>query len=567
MASLTKKIIGGKAYYYLRECKRVNGKPKIVSQQYIGSQEQLIARLTNPVPQEGIIRDFGAVVAVYEMAKQLDLVELIDRHVPKRGKQGPSVGEYLMVATINRCLAPCSKARIADWYEKTTLPRLMGLKASQLTSQRFWDNMDRLSEKAIIDIERELSSFVVSRFNLDLSCLLFDATNFFTFIDSFNGRAKLAQRGHSKEGRDSLRILGLALLVTADGEVPLLHHIYAGNQADSSIFSRLSAELTRRCKSLGRGVCDITLVFDKGNNSKKNVSRIGKAPFHFVGSLVPTQHPKLLSIGREQMHRLDPNRLQTVWAYRTQEVVLGVQRTVLVTYNRRFYKAQSRVLLREIRKRKIKLQRLKERLNSHVRTAITRAQNKKPTMQGTQNKINEILSARHMKDLFSVKLLLRDNQIPKLLWKFNINEWKKLKQTLLGKSLLFTDRTDWTDEQIVLAYRSQYHVESAFRNMKNTRCLSFRPINHWTDQKLRVHAFYCVLALLILSLIRRQLDLKGIRMSIPRIIERLSDIREIATFYRSPKDNKQRAKSIVSKCDQEQNHILTALDLLKYLPK
>lgn len=566
MASLTKKIIAGKAYFYLRECKRVNGKPKIVSQQYIGSQKQLIARLTNPVPQEGIIRELGAVIATYDMAKRLNLVGIIDSHVPKRGRQGPTIGEYLMAATINRCLAPCSKARIADWYEKTVLPRLMGLKASQLTSQRFWDNMDRLSEKDIISIERDLSASVVSQFNLDLSCLLFDATNFFTFIGSFNSRAKLVQRGHSKEGRDSLRILGLALLVTADGEVPLLHHIYAGNQADSSIFSRLSAELMRRCRALGRGICDITLIFDKGNNSKKNLSRIEKAPFHFVGSLVPIQHPKLLSIGREQMHRLDPNRLQTVWAYRTQEVVLGVQRTVLVTYNRRFYKAQCRVLLREIRKRKLKLQRLKDRLKSHVRTT-TRTQNKKPTMQGTQNKLNEILSARHMKDLFSVKLLLRDNQIPRLLWKFNVHEWKKLKQTLLGKSLLFTDRSDWTDEQIVLAYRSQHHVESAFRNMKNTRCLSFRPINHWTDQKLRVHAFYCVLALLILSLIRRQLYQKGIRMSIPRIIERLSDIREIATFYRSPKDKKQHAKSIVSKRDEEQNRILEALDLLKYLPK
>ena len=32
MASITKKMIRGKPYYYARECKRVKGKPKIVWQ-------------------------------------------------------------------------------------------------------------------------------------------------------------------------------------------------------------------------------------------------------------------------------------------------------------------------------------------------------------------------------------------------------------------------------------------------------------------------------------------------------------------------------------------------------
>jgi len=73
----------------------------------------------------------------------------------------------------------------------------------------------------------------VSRFGLDLKCLPFDATNSFTLIDSFNDRAKLAQRGHGKEGRDNLRILGPALMVTSDGDVPLFHCTCAGNQLDS----------------------------------------------------------------------------------------------------------------------------------------------------------------------------------------------------------------------------------------------------------------------------------------------------------------------------------------------
>ena len=65
----------------------------------------------------------------------------------------------------------------------------------------------------------------------------------FSLLDSFNLRAKLPQRGHSKEGRDNLRLIGLALLVSADGEVPLFHHCYAGNQHDSRTFGTLVQEI------------------------------------------------------------------------------------------------------------------------------------------------------------------------------------------------------------------------------------------------------------------------------------------------------------------------------------
>ena len=563
MASLTKKLIGGNPYYYLRECRRVNGKPKIVWQEYIGTPQQLVLRITHPDPQEGVIREFGASVAAFHTAQQLNVVATIDRHIPKRGAQGPSVGQYLLVATLNRCVAPRSKAQIGEWYEETVLPRLIGIKASQLNSQRFWDNMERVDQKAIVTIEREISATAVSRFGLDLRCLLFDATNFFTFIDSFNDRATLAQRGHSKDGRDNLRLLGLALLVTSDGDIPLLHHTYAGNQHDATTFGSIVEELAQRCRTLGEGVRDITLIFDKGNNSEENLDAVAQGPFRFVGSLVPTQHPELLAIRRKDMHRLDPNLLPAVWAYRTRKKLFGVERTVLVTFNRPFYEAQLKTLRREIRKRQQKLQTLQASLQRHAHSS---SKGKKPTLQGTRNRVQIILAGRHMKDLFTATIEKGRGQLPQLLWSFNDEKWKHLQRTLLGKTLLFTDRNDWSDEAIVGAYRSQSHIETAFRRMKDPHFLTFRPTHHWTDQKLRVHAFYCVLALMILSLLRRQLDKAGIHLSIPRMVQRLAHIREIVTFYATPKGETPRTRTILSKRDAEQTAILEALGLSAYYP-
>jgi transposase len=256
------------------------------------------------------------------------------------------------------------------------------------------------------------------------------------------------------------------------------------------------------------------------------------------------------------MRRLDPALLPAVWSFRTRKKLFGVERTVLVTFNRPLYVAQLKTLRREISKRREKLSNLEASLQQGTR-------GKKPTLEGMRNRVQALLAGRHLKDLFTVIL----EKGPKLRWSFNQEHWTHLQRTLLGKTLLFTDRDDWSDEQIVCAYRSQSHVETAFRRMKDPHVLTFRPTYHWTDQKLRVHAFYCVLALTILSLMRRQLAKAGIPLSIARMVERLDDIREVVTLYATPKGEAPRTKTVLSKRDAEQAAILDVLDLSRYYPK
>ena len=336
MASIVKKIIRGRPYFYARVCRRVDGKPKIVSQTYLGSADKILAAVQAAKaaarPLEASVRQFGAPAALLALAHRLHLAEHIDRHAPKRGS-GPSVGTYLLVAALNRCLAPCSKASLARWFAGTVLPRLLRLQPRQLSSQRFWEHMDRVPLDAIPAIERDFVTAMVREFDLDLRQLLFDATNFFTFIDTFNERSQLAQRGHSKEGRKSLRIVGVALLVTADFRLPLLHRTYPGNRPDPPMFGSLAADLARRCREIADGTRRVTLVFDKGNNSRENLERVRQGPFRFIGSLVPTQHPDLLATPPDQLPSLAEAGLPGVRARRLRRVVFGVERTVLVTWN------------------------------------------------------------------------------------------------------------------------------------------------------------------------------------------------------------------------------------------
>jgi transposase len=565
MVSIIKKTIRGKLYYYARECRRVDGKPKIVWQKYLGKAEDIVAAVGQPQPlpiASTVVTEFGAVAALFDLARRVRLVEHIDRHVPPgRGPAGPSVGTYLLVATLNRIVEPRSKAKIARWFEGTVLRRLLDFRPEQLTSQRFWDQMDRVSASAIVAIERDLTVHLVEEFALDIRQVLFDATNFFTFIDTFNDRCQLAQRGHSKEGRAALRIVGLALLVTADFHIPLCHHTYPGNQTDSPTFASLTNELIKRHELLSTAVEEITLIFDKGNNSLANLQAVDASPYHFIGSLVPSQHPDLLAVALQWFSSLAAEGLPGVSVYRCKKEVFGKTRTIVVTYNERLFVAQSRTLLREVAKR--------QRLLGELQACLQRRQSgevkkgKTPTVEGTRKKVQDMLAAKDIKELFEVEVTLANN-LPVLSYRFNEEAWQRMQAERLGKTILFTDQDEWSDARIVRGYRSQHHVEDAFRDLKNTEHLALRPQRHWTDQKIRVHVFYCVLALTLCGLLRRELHNKGIKRALVAILEDLGQIKEVALSYAATGGAAPLLQVTLTQRTEDQQALYDALDLGSY---
>jgi transposase len=557
--SLHKKIVRGHAYWYARECQRVGGKPKIVWQKYLGKAEDISTRLGSPTvppkPRETVLFDFAAPAALYDLMQQLDIVSIVDRYAGKRG-QGVGVGTYIALAALNRCLAPKSKAGMLSWYQSTVLRRLLPIPARHLTSQRFWDHMCYLDEEKIRKIEEEITRILIDRFQIKLDCLLYDTTNFYTFIDSFNEAASLAQRGKSKEKRTDLRIVGLALLVTQDFHIPLLHQVYPGNVHDSTTFSSFTDALVARYKLFAENVDAITLVFDKGNNSKDNQPKIDASPYHFVGSLSPAQHADLIGIPLSRFKSLSGD-LEDVLSYRTQKVVFGVERTILVTHNPELFRTQSATILREMKKCTSKLKELQARLSASYGTS-------KPIIwDSARTQISAILHGRHMKDLINTELSVVDSGGLRLNYRVDQSAWRHLQATLLGKNILFTDQDGWSDEQIVRAYRGQYHIEEAFKRMKHPHFVSWRPMFHWTDQKIRVHAFYCVLALLLSSLLRRSLAQHNLEISIPKLLETLSKIKEVALFYRTAES---KSKPVISytHCNALQSNLIKALNLEQY---
>jgi len=523
-------MVRGRAYYSVVESRRINGKPRPVIVQYLGTAEKVLrlvqARQAAQRPKDAHVRTFGGVAALLDLAQQLDLIGLIDAHLPKRA-QGPSVGQYLVLAAINRCLAPTSKRGFWAWYHSTALERLLPLRPADLTSQRFWDHMARVTPAALRAIESELARRVVDRFGVDLGCLVFDCTNFDTFIDTATP-AELPQRGHAKSKRTDLRIVGLALLVSTDFHVPLFSHLSAGNQPDARTFAEVLDALVERYRALATDLEDITLVFDKGNNAEATQQRLDRTPFHFVGSLVPTQHADLLDLPRQSFRPCQDPRLKGVTALRTTKVVYGQARTVVVVFSPTLFAKQVRGLEQHLTKRRRQLRQLQAKVR---RAAQPGARGKGYTARSLRKTLQGLLHGQHLKTLLRYEIRTDARGQPGFRYWLDAPAYAELKERVLGKRILFTDQDAWSTDQIILAYRAQHHVEAAFKQMKHPAFVGWEPMFHWTDQKIRVHAFYCVLALLLASLLHRQAVKAGLRLSLVGVLESLAGIQEVITLY------------------------------------
>ena len=559
MASIHGKTIGGETYYYLREVARVGGKPKIISQRYLGKAAEIAAAMDGAtvLPERTRHIAFGALAAAWGMLQRLDVVGIVDEVVgARRADAAASVGTYLALATANRVVAPCSKLAFADWWATTAGDRFLRLPAAATDHRRFWDAMDAVSAQDLVEIERRVSARAVAELGLDLSALVLDMTNFATFIDSANTRAPIAQRGKAKQKRTDLRLVGLALVVTRDGGVPVLSHAYAGDRPDVTQFSDVIDELVARWQTLGGDPADLTVTYDAGQNCTVNQTHLEASGLGYVTSLPPSNHPDLLAVPAAKFSVVDHDRFGDLTAYDTTVAAYGVTRRCVVTHSPDFHAAQARGFDQTLAKARRQLKELQDRL---ARGATRK------TAAGIQAEIDAILAPRWLKRVITTHLTGDTPADRRLSWRTDTRARRRLEAEVFGKRLLFTNRDHWPVADVVAAYRSQSDVEAGFRQLKDPQVVSFSPMFHWTDQKIRVHAFYCALALQVAHLMRRHAAQHRLPMSVRELLAALAGIQETVLLYPST-GGRPRARRMITDMTPTQQRLFDAFELQRYAP-
>lgn len=561
MPSIVGKKQGNKTYYYLVESARVNGKPRIVSQRYLGPAEEVIARLEERGPGEPDRTrhlGFGDLAAVWSMLERLGVAGIVDDVLGgRRSDAAASVGTYIALATANRVVDPCSKRAFAEWWATTAGDRFVRVPTSALDHRRFWDAMDAISVDDLEEIERRVVARIVETFDVDVSGLVLDMTNFATYIDSGNDRAPIAQRGHAKQKRTDLRLVGLGLVVSVDGGIPLVSHPYAGNRPDVTQFPELVSELVDRFEALGASASDLTLVYDAGQNSVANQALVDESPMQFVGSVPPSDHPDLLAMPKTGYRTVDNKQFPGITAFESRKTIFGAERRVIVTHSQTLHDKQTRGFEQTLAKARRQL--------GEVQARLARGRTRKPRDR-VEAEIAEILKPRWVSRVITTTLTGDQPAELALTWRTDTRARHALEDELFGKRILFTDKTRASRARIIVDYRSQSHVEADFRQMKDTDVVSFSPMFHFTDHKIRVHVFYCVLALTVARLMVREADRAGLHLSVRDLLARLAGIQETVLLYQGDR-GRPRAQRMLTEQDPTQRRLYKLFGLDNYAPR
>jgi len=446
-------------------------------------------------------RAVGDVGALVWVAEQLDLVGHLDRVCGNVGAQGgPSVGELVVAVAIQRACAPGAKRKLAEFLNGS-VARVSCLPGAVFTGQAFHRVAQQVTDRQLEQAQVAIAQAAVARFELATDVLAFDTTNFDTHIATVTPGA-LARRGHAKSKRRDLRVVGLGVLVSETGHVPLLYRTYAGNGSDQGVLQACLEGLRELHEALDAGEgrpqpAQRTLVRDGGFWSPQLELELDVVGYHSLISLPlghsAAEHALHMAARRGAMKPL-PGKLRHVRAARMQAPIGTVDRTLVVVESQALLQGQKRGIAIALRKAKTELRKL-ERL----------AQTGRLARGSLERRVQQALAREHLAS-FVVTTIEGPEKAPTFRWRVDAGRRRALERTRLGRRVLCTDRHLWSTGRIVHAFRGQWNVEELFRRAKKGGVVPWGPSYQWADGSLRLHTFATVLGLALVSLAKTALS-------------------------------------------------------------
>jgi transposase len=568
MASLYKKVISGKPYWYLREMGWADGKPKLVSERYLGSaadiEALLDAREAAVLPERTRHLAFGDVAAAWGVLQDLGVAAIIDEVTgARRSDAGASTGTYLALTALNRLVAPCSKLAFTDWWKTTAADRFTKIPAPVLDHRRFWDAMHAITLEQLEEISRTIAVRIVQGSSVDCSSVALDMTNFASFTGTANGKAPVAQRGKAKQKRFDLRLAGLGLVVTRDGGIPLTWHAYPGDRPDVTQFPAMTGQLLSQYQAVtaAAGIpagADMTVVFDAGQNSEGNFAHLAGTGLHYIGSVPASDCPDLTALPATARTIADERRFGGLTAYDTRRVVYGAERRAILTHSPELHAAQAAGFTgTTLAKAGKKLDELAATL---ARGKTRRGRDK------VEAEIESITRKPWVRRVITWQLTGDQPKDLRLTWRASPGARSALEEEIFGKHVLITSHDDWPVPEVIAGYRSQSEAEFSFRQLKDPHVVSFSPMFHWTEHNIRVHVFTCVLALQIAHLMRRRARHAGLDLSVRELLGQLAAIGETVLIYPSA-GGRPKARRMTTELTSQQRQLHEIFGLQRWAPR
>jgi len=504
-------------------------------------------------------RDFGLPAALWQAAQKTGVWALLQSLWPE-ARSGPSPAHYLLLAAIHRICRPGPKTEVADWYRGTLLSGWWEIAPERFSSQAFWDAFEQILPETLPASEPDPLDQAQVRWLalwkekqlLSRRLLAYDTTNFFTSIASTNRRNQLAQRGHHQQGRHNLRQVGLSYVLDSENGVSLCHHVYPGNVADSEEFPAALARITDMLDRNQVPRETVTLVMDKGSAALANTVELEKAGVGWISALPWNQAPVELRDQSVEQLPACSDAHPGVRAAGAKMLVHGKEYLCVLGYSACFASEQLHSLSTTLTKVTQHLRRLSAELSKPQARF---------TEQGLRHKISRWLSDVFVREVLHYELEQSEGRWH-LRFQVDHQALMQLWSQRLGRTVLLTNRLDWSAEQVVAGYSRQQRIEQVFRGLKDGDWLGWGPMHHWTDSKIRIHAFYCMLGISLLQYLHRESQNVWPGLSMEQFMEELHQIQQFVLLY-PPLGEKgpNRVATVLSKQSLAQQALAEALGL------
>ncbi len=544
--SLIKKIKHGKPYWYLVKAARVNGKPRIVWQKYLGAPRRILELLEEPKIAKLKTFPLGVLGALLDANEDLGFVESIDKYVEKRERNGLTVGQYMQLFILGRAEEHrISKSGLDKWVDDSYMPFIWQI-PSRIPCQTYLDQMDYITDYVIEAVFTDMCKALISK-GVSMKRLVFDITNVATNIEKGE---KLPRTGPSKEKRFDKNLLAFGIAINEDN-IPVFSEMHPGNESEVKVFSEIVKRLTRRIENLNLPVKGVVLSIDRGLNSTDNIDDI-MDKMHVIGGLKRNQLSELWNLPLSKFRELyTTSKDHKVIGYETKRKVWGRIYRIILTYNegtavrqKERYEGEKEDFLREA--------------EEIQKSLISQKRGRKPTQQSVTRRLNKLIhNGRESVFRFMIGANLYSRNALTV-WVDTKAEKKLLAS--FGKQMIFTDIVKWPAGEVVKAYNGKAMVEDDFKFLKDRLLISVMPEWHTKDPRINVHVFLCIMGLMMYRYLLWKL--RDTEISVYELNKALNGIR---VGFVVTKGTKRKVEQVLEDMKPESARVFSKLNLGRFL--
>jgi len=539
MAHLYKKVKKGHEYFYIRETQRVYGKPTTINQVYLGTADKVQAVLD----KGGLSpKEFGSVFAINEVDRAVDLAGIINELLPpKKRIRGPSLGELVFYAALNRAISPTSKRQLANWYETTDIQRIRPLRLESLNSQNFWNHWDRISNTDLDKIKTVFFKKVYSLLPERAHQLIIEAATISSppKPSAFTGMPQADQDFLAEHYAQQQ--LGLALITEWSGGIPIYYQSFSGGLPAKDFYGSME-RLLAKVSSLGMAIQDVTLLIKQDMDAGPVIEHIdAKEGAHFIACQASDVAPELNEIvlkdfrplpGKGQARLAEVSQEdEKILYYETQGTFWNRPRRVIITFDPKRFHASYQDLGKKVQRVRKELAGLQQRYAQEA--------GREDAVESVKTHLGQLCQRLKISPALFQLNFVEEKGRRRLEFQLDHRQMAGVVRHF-GKNILITDREDWSVEEIYEACMTRSVLgpelgngkagpgDRPYGNAKDNRTLfqkALLPLYHWTDSKIRVHLFVCVAALTYISLLVQRLAAGGIKMTPVEAMEELRALR------------------------------------------